>query len=97
MFTLLGVDSRPTAAGRLAMRRAQLAALGPSALDMTATQIDRRRRLEAIIVDLEAQVAEQLELPVDPEVVAVETDAGVEQVPMALYAASDLDADRLFA
>lgn len=82
---------QPTAAGRLAMRRAQLAAMGPSARDMTGATMARRARLERSIAALEKQVAEQLALPVIPDVVELVTDHGVEQITMALHDADDLD------
>lgn len=49
------------------MYRAKLAQMGPSAQDMTATQIQRRADLEERIRATEAEVAEQLALPVDPD------------------------------
>lgn len=78
---------KPTDPARLAMCRAKLAALGPSCKDMTGAQIARRRELEARIADLESAVAEQLALAVDEPTPTfpVETDAGVEDVPLALF------------
>lgn len=68
MFTIVAVaTTAPTDASRLEIARAQLKVLGPSAYDMTAAQMARRRELEEKIRRLEALVAEQVALPLDDE------------------------------